>query len=112
MTDQPTGPERARALFSVGQLVHHRRFDYRGAVFDVDATFQGTEDWYEAMAITRPPKDRPWYHVLVDGAQHTTYVAERNLEADSERAPIAHPLVEAVFASFEDGAYVPRGGRN
>ena len=22
----------------------------------------------------------PWYHVLVHGADHTTYVAERNLE--------------------------------
>ena len=26
-----------------------------------------------------PPKNQPWYHVLVHGADHTTYVAEQNL---------------------------------
>ena len=47
------------AKFFVGQLVHHKRFDYRGVVFDVDATFQGTDKWYEEVARSRPPKDRP-----------------------------------------------------
>jgi len=112
MSDRAGGPEGARAQFAVGQLVHHRRFDYRGVVFDVDATFQGTDDWYQAMAITRPPKDRPWYHVLVDGAAHTTYVAERNLEPDTEHRPVAHPLLGEVFERFENGAYLPRRGRN
>ena len=50
------------ARFYVGQIVHHLRFDYRGVVFDVDPTFQGTDDWYEAVARSRPPKDR---HPLV-----------------------------------------------
>ncbi|MGB6852213.1 MAG: hemimethylated DNA-binding YccV-like domain-containing protein, partial [Thermoanaerobaculia bacterium] len=27
--------------FFVGQIVHHKKFDYRGVIFDVDATFQG-----------------------------------------------------------------------
>lgn len=78
-------------------------------VFDVDPTFQGSEDWYEQMAITRPPKDRPWYHVMVDGAAHTTYVAERNLEPDEEGTPIAHPLIALHFVAYEDGRYVSRG---
>ena len=34
--------DETHAKFSVGQLVHHRRFDYRGVIFDVDPTFQGT----------------------------------------------------------------------
>ena len=33
--------------FSVGELVHHRLFDYRGVIVDVDQNFRGTEDWYE-----------------------------------------------------------------
>jgi len=80
-----------RTRFSVGDLVHHRLFGYRGVVADVDPTFQATEEWYEAMARSRPPRDRPWYHVLVHKATHTTYVAERNLESDDSSEPIEHP---------------------
>lgn len=95
-----------QARFAVGQLVHHLRFDYRGVVVDVDACFEGTDEWYEQVARSRPPRDQPWYHVLPDGAEHTTYVAERNLEPDTEGTPIAHPLVGAFFAEFRDGGYV------
>lgn len=93
------------AQFHVGQLVHHRRFDYRGVIIDVDPEFMGTEEWYESTATSRPPKDRPWYHVLVDGATHTTYVAERNLESDPSGDPISHPAVENYFTGFRDGVY-------
>ncbi len=95
-----------RAQFSIGELVHHRLFDYRGVVVDVDANFQSTEEWYEAVARSRPPKDKPWYHVLVDDASHTTYVAERNLEPDVSTEPIRHPLVGQFFSGFEKGRYV------
>ena len=95
----------SRARFSRGQLVHHRRFDYRGVVVDVDATFCGTEEWYEHVARTRPPKDAPWYHVLVDGADDMTYVAERNLEIDSIGKEVSPPLVQAYFDDFQEGRY-------
>jgi heat shock protein HspQ len=94
--------------FSVGQIVHHKLFDYRGVVIDVDPTFQGSEDWYRQMAKSQPPKDRPWYHVLVHDAGLNTYVAERNLEEDESDAPINHPSVSQFFTDFRDGAYVPR----
>ncbi|MDJ0926844.1 MAG: heat shock protein HspQ [Gammaproteobacteria bacterium] len=100
-----------RARFAVGDLVHHRLFGYRGVIFDVDPTFQSTDEWYETVAQSRPPKDKPWYHVLVHGAVHTTYVAERNLEPDTDEAPISHPLVEHFFVRFEDGHYVRSGRR-
>ena len=95
----------SRARFSRGQIVHHLRFDYRGVVVDVDATFCGTEEWYEKMAHSRPPKDAPWYHVLVDGAQDMTYVAERNLEIDLNGKEVRHPLVYAYFDDFQEGRY-------
>ena len=94
--------------FSIGQLVHHLLFDYRGVIVDVDATFQGTQEWYEQMAKSRPPKDEPWYHVLVDQAEHTTYVAERNLEPDERGDPIEHPLRDHFFSAFENGQYIAR----
>ena len=68
------------AQFSIGQVIHHSRFGYRGVIVDVDATFQHSEEWYDSMARSRPPKDQPWYHVLVHDSDHMTYVAERNLE--------------------------------
>ena len=98
--------------FFVGQIVHHKKFDYRGVVFDVDATFEGTTEWYDQVARSRPPKDRPWYHVLVHGARHTTYVAERHLEVDPSGEPIEHSLVGELFGAMEDGRYLPRRGVN
>jgi heat shock protein HspQ len=93
------------AKFAIGQLIHHKLFDYRGVIVDVDSVFQGTEEWYRQVARSRPPKDQPWYRVLVHQADNETYVAERNLESDSENKPIQHPLVSRLFNSFEDGRY-------
>ena len=36
--------------FSIGQIIHHLRFDYRGVIVDVDADFQGSEEWYREVA--------------------------------------------------------------
>ena len=102
----------AQAKFGVGDCIHHRRFGYRGVIVDVDATFQGTEDWYDQMAASRPPKDAPWYHVLVHAAFHTTYVAERNLEIDPSGEPTDHPLLDDFFDGFRDGRHLPRRGLN
>jgi heat shock protein HspQ len=92
--------------FSPGDLIHHRLFDYRGVIVDVDPEFQGTEEWYETVAKSRPPKDRPWYHVLVHDSMMTTYVAERNLEPDESGEPIDHPLLSQYFTRFIEGHYV------
>lgn len=100
------------ARFYVGQLVHHVKFDYRGVIVDVDAEFQGTDEWYTQVARSRPPKDHPWYHVLVDNSDNITYVAERHLEADDSRLPVNHPFVEQVFSGFSDGVYRRRERMN
>ena len=99
------GPMEHTAKFFVGQIVHHQKFDYRGVVFDVDATFQGTNEWYELVARSRPPKHMPWYHVLVDGAEHTTYVAERHLESDKRGKPISTPLGRRALRRVQEGRY-------
>ncbi len=94
--------------FSVGQLVRHHMFAYRGVIYDVDPVFDGSEEWYERIALSCPPKDRPWYHVLVHDGEHTTYVAERNLGPDDSGEPIRHPLLDELFESLRDGHYPTR----
>jgi heat shock protein HspQ len=95
----------ASAKFSPGQLIRHKRFGYRGVVVDVDATFQLGDDWYEEVARSRPPKDQPWYHVLVDQSETTTYVAQRHLEIEDSPEPIRHPMLNQFFSSFRRGRY-------
>jgi heat shock protein HspQ len=104
-TDSTTKDTRC-ARWSIGQLVHHRLFDYRGAICDVDAQFMLSDEWYEQVARSRPPKDEPWYRVLVDGTTQETYVAQRNLEADNSLRPIEHPLTDYYFKGFVDGRYL------
>lgn len=101
-----------KAKLGVGQLVNHVLFSYRGVVYDADPVFMGSESWYEANARSRPPRDRPWYHVLPHATDHMTYVAERNLEPDDSAEPIDHLAVPTFFERFEDGGYVARRKAN
>jgi len=102
----------ANAHFSVGDLVHHKLFNYRGVIFDVDPCLMLSDEWYEAVARSRPPKDQPWYRVLVHDSMHETYVAERNLTLDTSGAPVRHPLIKSCFGSFSDGHYLTAGRMN
>ncbi|MDC1153218.1 heat shock protein HspQ [Nitrospinaceae bacterium] len=74
--------ESAKAKYCIGQLIQHKLFDYRGIILGVDLEFKSTDDWYEMVAKSRPPKNEPWYHVLVHQKGHQTYVAEQNLQID------------------------------
>ena len=93
------------AKFQVGQIIHHKLFDYIGVVFDVDPTFQGTDEWYEQTALSRPPKDKPWDHVLVNEAAHTTYATEQNLAPAEAPQGIVHPLSDRLFSNFDGERY-------
>ena len=75
---------------------------------DIDGEFEGTEEWYDLVARSRPPKDKPWYHILVDGSDQTTYVAERHLEADNTCEPVFHPDVNIFFDDFKNCSYQSR----
>ena len=98
----------ANPKFSIGDIIHHNRFDYRGVIVDVDPEYSGSEEWYEQVAQSRPPKDAPWYHVLVHEADHTTYVAEQNMEPYNGDTYIDHPLLPSFFDGFKNGVYRPR----
>jgi heat shock protein HspQ len=102
----------SKAEFSIGQIVHHQMFDYRGVIIDVDYKFLGSDLWYEDVARSHPPKDQPWYHVLVNDSVHQTYVAERNLESTEQNEPIHHPLLNHYFKGMKEGFYQLRTQKN
>lgn len=91
--------------FEVGQVIRHLKFGYRGVIVDAHGQFRGSDQWYDQVAKSRPPKDRPWYEVLVHAADHTTYVAERHLEIDASGNPVEHPLLGVFFREFDGERY-------
>jgi heat shock protein HspQ len=95
----------SEAKFNIGQIIEHKLFNYRGVIFDVDDSMQLPEEWYEQVAKSRPPKDKPWYHVMVDNYIHTTYVAEQNLIASAHSEQINHPQLNDYFDKFENNSY-------
>lgn len=95
----------ANAKYAVGQIIKHKLFNYRGVIVDVDPIFQGDDEWYEMMALSRPNKNAPWYYVLVHGSVHRTYVAEENMEIDTSGDPVVHPDVDVYFSAFSKGKY-------
>ena len=101
-----------QAKYTIGQIVHHKLFDYRGVIIDVDFQYLGSDEWYEEVARSRPPKNEPWYHVLVDNAVHQTYVAEQNLEKTDQSTPINHPMIDRIFSGLKNGFYQLRIRKN
>jgi heat shock protein HspQ len=99
------------AKFSVGAVVKHRVYPFRGVVFDIDPVFNNTEDWWQAIPEEiRPRKDQPFYHLLAENAETTyvAYVSEQNLLADKTGQPVRHPQVKEMFALDGKGQYRAR----
>lgn len=99
------------AKFHIGQVVKHRIFPFRGVVFDIDPTFNNTEEWWLSIpAEVRPHKDQPFYHLYAENAEteYVAYVSEQNLLADNSAEPIRHPQVKQAFVRDGRGTYRPR----
>lgn len=102
----------ATPLFSIGSIVRHRIFPFRGVVFDVDPEFANTEEWWLAIPEPiRPRKDQPFYHLLAENAQggYIAYVSQQNLLPDAEHGPVGHPAVEQLFEAFDGERYRLKG---
>jgi len=96
------------AKYHLGQIVRHRKHPFRGVIFDVDAMFSNTEEWYEAIPEeSRPSKDQPFYHLLAENenSYYVAYVSEQNLVEDYSGQPVSHPDLPDLFGDFEDGHY-------
>ncbi len=96
------------AKFTIGQVVRHRLYPFRGIVFDIDPVFANTEEWYQSIpAERRPSKDQPFYHLYAENAEteYVAYVSEQNLLPDSSSEPLRHPQVAEIFEKDERGSY-------
>ena len=101
-------PAIAHARFSIGDVVRHRLFDFRGVIFDVDPVFANTDEWYEAIPEQmRPKKDQPFYHLLAENMEssYVAYVSQQILEHDDSDEPVDHPAIAGLFDRFDDGRY-------
>ena len=94
------------AKFKIGEIVKHKFLSFRGVIFDVDPTFNNTDEWWLSIPEEiRPKKDQPFYHLLAEN-EVTEYVAEQNLLYDINKDPVRHPQVDELFSEYKDGSYL------
>ncbi|MGY6632790.1 MAG: heat shock protein HspQ [Alkalilacustris sp.] len=99
---------KSHAKYRLGQVVRHRKHPFRGVVFDVDAKFSNSQEWYDALPQeSRPRKDQPFYHLLAENEQsyYVAYVSEQNLVPDDTGEPVDHPDLPELFGEYQDGFY-------
>ena len=102
------------AKFQIGQVVKHRLYSFRGVIFDVDPTFDNTEEWLAAIPENlRPRRDQPFYYLLAENTEsyYEAYVSEQNLLADDSNEAIGHPQLAEYFGELKDGCYSPKSSK-
>jgi len=95
-------------LFTIGQVVRHRIFSFRGVIFDVDPEFSNSEEWWESIpAEIRPAKEQPFYHLFAENEEssYEAYVSQQNLMPDDSDEPVNHPEVIELFGTLAKGKY-------
>ena len=102
--------------FSIGQVVRHRVYEFRGVIVDVDPEFSNTEEWWQSIPEeVRPRRNQPFYHLLAENESNAyeAYVSEQNLLIDDSGEPVNHPQVAEVFGEFLGNSYaLPDSYRN
>tara|TARA_Y100001970_G_scaffold6785_1_gene7782 strand:- start:322 stop:654 length:333 start_codon:yes stop_codon:yes gene_type:complete len=102
--------ELVEAKFSIGDVVKHKFLNFRGVIFDLDPTFNNTEEWYNAIPKDfRPKKDQPFYHLFAENEEifYIAYVSEQNLNIDISGILANHPDISKIFSHFNGTSYVP-----
>ena len=98
-----------KAKFSIGDIVKHKHFEFRGVIYDVDFEFNNSEEWYQSIPEdVRPRKDQPFYHLLAESNNVTyeAYVSEQNLLMDNSKKPVKHPLISEIFVGKKGSNYL------
>ena len=107
------GPRVSRAAFSIGDVVRHRLFEFRGVIFDVDPVFANSEEWYQAIPEESAPGQGPAFlpsarrecgqqlHRLCQPAESAARRARRAGRPSRHRR---------LFEPFADGRYRLRRG--
>lgn len=103
--------KQSNAKFSIGEVVRHKVFPFRGVIFDVDPEFANTEEWWNAIpAEVRPRRDQPFYHLLAENedTEYVAYVSEQNLINDESGLPLRNPQVNQIFDRAPTGEFKPK----
>jgi heat shock protein HspQ len=99
------------AKFGIGEIVKHRKYPFRGVIYDIDPVFANTEEWWLSIPEeVRPAKDQPFYHLYAENSdtEYMAYVSEQNLEADDSGAPLRNPQIDEAFVRSDTGRYMRR----
>ena len=102
--------ELVEAKFSIWNIVKHKFLNFRGVIFDLDPTFNNTDEWYNAITKKfRPNKDQPFYHLFAENEEifYIAYVSEQNLLDDLDGGPANHPDIKMIFSHFNGKYYIP-----
>ena len=100
-----------QAKFSIGEIVKHKYFNFRGVIYDVDFEFNNSEEWYRSIPKNvRPRKNQPFYHLLAENNEITyeAYVSEQNLITDNSVEPLQQPLINEIFSKKRGSEYYKR----
>lgn len=92
------------AKFNIGEVVIHRRTQYRAVIVDIDPLFQASGLYNPQAQKHEFATKNPWYRLLVDDSSQITYVEENMLMSDPSQEPITNPNIYHYFAS-EEGNY-------
>ena len=97
-----------QAKFGIGDVVKHRKYPFRGVIFDVDPVYANTEEWWNSIpAEVRPSREQPFYHLFAENTEteYIAYVSEQNLLEDTSGQPVRHPQVTEMFKRDHAGHY-------
>ncbi|MFK7791893.1 MAG: heat shock protein HspQ [Devosiaceae bacterium] len=100
------------ARYTIGDVVKHRVYPFRGVVFDVDPVFNNTDEWWDAIPEdVRPHKDQPFYHLLAENeeTEYVAYVSEQNLLPDDSDKPLRNAQIAEFFYEGPDGDLIFAG---
>ena len=105
----PKAPPIAHARFSIGEVVRHRMFDFRGVIFDIDPVFANSEEWYQAIPEDIRPRQGP--ALLPSARRECGKLATSPMSASriccptTAGEPVDHPAIAGMFEGFDKGRY-------
>jgi len=112
--------DRSEIAFSIGQVLRHKRFGFRAAVFGWERRPQIDVSSWDGVAGLPSGSAQPFYRCVPDmsdcvsllgGPRGVRYVAQENLEplSDVSERAISHELLPQVFERYDEasGNFVP-----
>jgi hemimethylated DNA binding protein len=99
-------PRHIDMQYRVGQVIKHRRFNYRAVIIGWDERPKAPKGWFAGVVPEDEMADyvnQPFYSVLIDTrdrAPQTTYIPQANIEV-LPYTKIIHPSIDDYFENFD-----------